>query len=115
MSDAIFAARNGIVSWPQPHPQSSIRKGLVETCRATASANTVNDCSASALNTRIVSGYSLHQCGRHGQKISRIDVGIIDRGRLLYQGPLRELPGYGRDTLEDVFFNVVAQSSRDLS
>jgi ABC-2 type transport system ATP-binding protein len=43
------------------------------------------------------------------------DVGIIDRGRLLYQGALRELPGYGRDTLEDIFLNVVARSPRDLS
>jgi lantibiotic transport system ATP-binding protein len=43
------------------------------------------------------------------------DVGIINRGRLLFQGPLRELPGYGRDTLEDIFLNVVAQSPKTSS
>lgn len=41
------------------------------------------------------------------------DVGIIDSGRLRYQGKLTGLPGYGELPLEDIFLNVITPAARD--
>ncbi len=40
------------------------------------------------------------------------DIGIINRGRLPYQGPLHDVPGYGGGTLEDIFLDLVAHAPR---
>lgn len=41
------------------------------------------------------------------------DVGIIERGRLRYQGLLTGLPGYGQLPLEDIFLNLIVPSTRE--
>jgi ABC-type multidrug transport system ATPase subunit len=38
------------------------------------------------------------------------DVGIVQDGRLVYQGALTNLPGYGTSALEDIFLNVIETS-----